>query len=183
MTAGGSTYYLTYDQVGSLRAVTDTAGNTINRVDYDSFGNIITDTNPTFNVMLGFAGGLTDPDTGLIHFGYRDYNPDTGRWTAKDPILFAGGDTDLYGYVLNDPIRFVDPVGLWRLPDYWSGNLNIGIPGTGGLLSWSITASLDRYGNWYWSILGIGFGKAFWEGASYSVTANWLNQRSQPCEE
>jgi hypothetical protein len=35
-----------------------------------------------------------------------------GRWTAKDPIFFAGGDTDLYGYVLNDPINLVDPDGL-----------------------------------------------------------------------
>ena len=62
--------------------------------------------------MFGFAGGLTDPDTGLIRFGYRDYNPDTGRWTAKDPIFFKGGDTDLYGYVLNDPVKLVDPDGL-----------------------------------------------------------------------
>ena len=35
-----------------------------------------------------------------------------GRWTAKDPILFAGGDTDLYRYVLNDPVKLVDPLGL-----------------------------------------------------------------------
>jgi RHS repeat-associated protein len=112
MTSGGSTYYLTYDQVGSLRLITDSSGNTVKRIDYDSFGNIITDTNPQFNVMFGFAGGLTDPDTGLIRFGYRDYNPDTGRWIAKDPIFFAGGDTDLYGYVLNDPIHFTDPYGL-----------------------------------------------------------------------
>jgi hypothetical protein len=35
-----------------------------------------------------------------------------GRWTAKDPILFAGGDTDLYGYCLNDPVNLVDPEGL-----------------------------------------------------------------------
>ena len=45
-------------------------------------------------------------------FGYRDYDPDVGRWTAKDPILFAGGDTDLYRYVLNDPVKLVDPLGL-----------------------------------------------------------------------
>ena len=35
-----------------------------------------------------------------------------GRWTGKDPIGFAGKDTDLYGYVVNDPINFVDPFGL-----------------------------------------------------------------------
>jgi RHS repeat-associated protein len=109
---GGHTYYLTYDHVGSLRLITNSSGAAVKRVDYDSFGNIIGYTNPKLNVMFGFAGGLHDPDTGLVRFGYRDYNPDTGRWTAKDPILFAGGDTDLYGYISNDPVNWVDPRGL-----------------------------------------------------------------------
>jgi uncharacterized protein RhaS with RHS repeats len=51
----------------------------------------------------------------LVRFGFRDYDPDIGRWTAKDPILFASGDTDLYGYVLNDPINFLDPDGLFSI--------------------------------------------------------------------
>ncbi|NQT57279.1 MAG: RHS repeat-associated core domain-containing protein, partial [Desulfobacteraceae bacterium] len=108
----GITYYLTYDQVGSLRTVADSSGNVVKRIDYDSFGNIIDDTNPSFEMPFGFAGGLHDRDTGLVRFGYRDYDPDTGRWAAKDPILFAGGDTDLYGYCLNNPIDFIDPWGL-----------------------------------------------------------------------
>jgi len=62
-------------------------------------------------VPFGFAGGLCDKDTGLVRFGYRDYDPETGRWTAKDPILFAGGDTDLYGYCLNNPVGFIDHDG------------------------------------------------------------------------
>ncbi|MEX0729917.1 MAG: RHS repeat-associated core domain-containing protein, partial [Aquisalimonadaceae bacterium] len=45
-------------------------------------------------------------------FGARDYDPQTGRWSAKDPIGFAGGDTNLYGYVLNDPVNLIDPEGL-----------------------------------------------------------------------
>ena len=114
MNKGGTLYYLTYDQVGSLRVVADESGNVIKEVEYDAFGNVIGDTDPTFDVPFGFAGGLYDPDTGLVRFGYRDYDPDVGRWTAKDPILFAGGDTDLYGYVLNDPINWVDPDG--RIP-------------------------------------------------------------------
>lgn len=47
-----------------------------------------------------------------MRFGARDYDAETGRWTAKDPILFAGGDTNLYGYVLNDPVNWIDPNGL-----------------------------------------------------------------------
>jgi RHS repeat-associated protein len=56
---------------------------------------------------------LYDRDTKLIHFGFREYNPFIGRWTAKDPILFAGGDSNLYGYVLGDPVGGIDPEGLW----------------------------------------------------------------------
>ena len=108
----GITYYLAYDQVGSLRAVADSLGNIVEQVDYDSFGFVINDTNPGFDVSFGFAGGLYDKDTGLVRFGYRDYDPDTGRWTAKDLILFDGGDTDLFGYCLKDPINFLDPYGL-----------------------------------------------------------------------
>jgi len=43
MTVNGTTYYLTYDQVGSLRGVADSSSNVIKRIDYDSFGNIIID--------------------------------------------------------------------------------------------------------------------------------------------
>jgi RHS repeat-associated protein len=60
---------------------------------------ITADTNPGFQ-PFGFAGGLYDVDTGLTRFGARDYDAFTGRWTSKDPIRFAGGDANLYGYVL-----------------------------------------------------------------------------------
>ncbi len=120
MTKGGSVYYLTYDQVGSLRAVADAAGNVVKEIEYDTFGNIIADSNPAFKVPFGFAGGLHDRDTGLVRFGYRDYDPETGRWTAKDPIGFAGGDTDLYGYCLNDPVNWVDPWGLISVSEDYS---------------------------------------------------------------
>jgi RHS repeat-associated protein len=55
---------------------------------------------------------LYDADTGLTRFGARDYDPVVGRWTAKDPILFDGGQANLYVYVGNDPINAIDPEGL-----------------------------------------------------------------------
>ncbi|MFQ5442883.1 MAG: RHS repeat domain-containing protein, partial [Thermodesulfobacteriota bacterium] len=60
---------------------------------------------------------------GLVRFGARDYGPETGRWTAKDSILFAGGDTNLYGYVLQDSVNFMDPAGLAWWND-WHYNRN-----------------------------------------------------------
>ncbi|XAK01767.1 RHS repeat-associated core domain-containing protein [Vandammella animalimorsus] len=83
------------------------------RLDYDAWGRITHDSQPGFQ-PFGFAGGLYDPDTQLTRFGARDYDAETGRWTAKDPILFNGGDSNLYGYVLQDPVNFVDPEGLAR---------------------------------------------------------------------
>jgi RHS repeat-associated protein len=115
MTMASATYYLSYDPVGSLRLVADSSGNVVKRIVFDAFGNILEDTNPGLAVPFGFAGGLHDRDTGLVRFGFRDYDPEMGRWTAKDPIGFAGGDTDQYGYVINNPVNAVDPLGLFDL--------------------------------------------------------------------
>ena len=101
MIKGGTTYRIVSDHLGSPRLVVDVnTGAVAQRIDYDEFGVVMNDTNPGFQ-PFGFAGGLYDKDTGLVRFGARDYDAQTGRWTAKDPILFAGGDTNLYGYVLN----------------------------------------------------------------------------------
>jgi len=115
MTQDNQTYYLHYDQVGTLRAITDTSHNIIKEVTYDTYGNILSDTNQNFKIPFGFAGGLYDTDTKLTRFGYRDYDAYTGKWTAKDPIDFSGGDTNLYGYVLGDPVNFIDPTGEFAL--------------------------------------------------------------------
>jgi RHS repeat-associated protein len=102
---GGVTYRLLIDHLGSPRLVI------VQRMDYDAFGNVTLDTNAGFQ-PFGFAGGLYDPHTSLVRFGARDYDPTTGRWTSKDPIRFNGGDPNLYGYVLGDPVNFVDLLGL-----------------------------------------------------------------------
>jgi len=112
MVRAGVTYRIFSNQLGSPRLVVNTATGAIaQRMDYDAFGNVIVDTNPGFQ-PFGFAGGLYDQDTKLVRFGARDYNPAVGRWTAKDPLRFAGGDTNLYGYVLNDPVNMTDSSGL-----------------------------------------------------------------------
>jgi len=64
-------------------------------------------------VPFGFAGGLYDTDTKLVRFGARDYDAEVGRWTSKDPVLFYGGDINLYNYSVSNPINTSDPEGLW----------------------------------------------------------------------
>ena len=140
-----STYYLLYNHLGSLQAVTDAQGNIFKELTYDSFGNIVKDITydrsgniiigndqyfPNLHVNLGFSGGLYDQETKLTRFGYRDYDAETGKWTAKDPIGFAGGDTNLYGYVLGDPVNFVDPLGLFMSGGTGAGaGFHLGIAG------------------------------------------------------
>jgi RHS repeat-associated protein len=111
MIRGGVTYRILTDHLGSPRLVVDVASGVIaQRMDYDSFGKLLNDTNPGFQ-PFGFAGGIYDPHTKLVRFGARDYDAETGRWIAKDPIGFAGDDTNLYRYVFNDPVNFIDLTG------------------------------------------------------------------------
>jgi RHS repeat-associated protein len=113
MLKNGKTYRILSDHLGSPRLVIDISNGSIaQKIDYDAFGNVIFDSNPGFQ-PFGFAGGIYDLDTKLTRFGARDYDAQTGRWTAKDPVLFAGGDANLYGYVLGDPINLVDIEGKW----------------------------------------------------------------------
>ena len=111
MIKGGVTYKIISDHLGSPRLIVNAStGVVAQRMDYDEFGIITQDTNPNFQ-PFGFAGGLVDNQTGLTRFGARDYDAHTGRWTSKDPIRFAGGDSNIYGYVFSDPVNFIDPTG------------------------------------------------------------------------
>jgi RHS repeat-associated protein len=131
MLSGGVTYRIFSDQLGSPRLVVNTSTGAIaEQIDYDEFGNVINDTNPGFQ-PFGFAGGLYDQDTKLLRFGARDYSSVIGRWTAKDPTLFGGGDLNLYGYVLNDPINAFDFSGLQ--PGGPKGVVTIPGPNTDGI--------------------------------------------------
>ncbi len=110
--AGGN-YRVVSDLVGSPRAVVNAAtGAVVETMSYDEFGNeteSVTAAAPSGYVPLpfGFAGGIYDAQTGLVHFGVREYDATIGRWTSKDPIRFGGG-SNFYGYCSSDPINCVD---------------------------------------------------------------------------
>jgi RHS repeat-associated protein len=125
---GSATYRIISDQLGSPRLLVSTAtGAVAEQMNYDEFGNVLLDSDASFQ-PFGFAGGLKDPDTGLVRFGARDYNPATGRWTAKDPIGFSGGDSNLYGYVLNDPVNLIDFAGMYATVCRVGNTVMINIP-------------------------------------------------------
>ncbi len=86
----GKTYRIISDHLGSPRWVVDLSdGSVVQQMEYDTFGNVVLDTNPEFQ-PFGFAGGLYDADIQLVRFGARDYDAESGRWTSKDPIGFGG---------------------------------------------------------------------------------------------
>jgi RHS repeat-associated protein len=115
MTKNGKTYTIVRDHLGSVRYVVDaSSGSVAQAIEYDEFGNVISNSDPDFQ-PFAFAGGLYDTQIRLVRFGARDYDPTHGRWTAKDPIGFDGGVSNLFEYCLDDPVNNVDPSGLQRL--------------------------------------------------------------------
>jgi len=112
MDIAGIKYRIITNHLGSPRLVVRlTDGVVVQRMNYNVLGQVTYDSYPSLQ-PFGFAGGLYDADSGLVHFGARKYDTYTGRWISKDPIRFDGGDTNLYGYVMNDPVNAVDPSGL-----------------------------------------------------------------------
>ncbi|HYG22075.1 MAG TPA: RHS repeat-associated core domain-containing protein [Verrucomicrobiae bacterium] len=108
----GSFFY-TRDHLGSVRELTDSAGNVRARYDYDPFGRQIKmggDLESDFR----FAGMFWSPEANLALTQFRAYDPELGRWLSRDPLsdaeLLEG--PNLYGYVINDPVNRIDPQGL-----------------------------------------------------------------------
>jgi RHS repeat-associated protein len=112
MQRGAVRFYMATDQLGSPRVIADATGLVVRTLEYDAFGGITQDSDPGFELAIGFAGGLTDRVTGLVRFGVRDYEPAAGRWTARDQTIFGGTQANLYAYVNNNPVNLVDRSGL-----------------------------------------------------------------------
>ncbi len=107
----GNKFRIITDNLGSIRMIVAAgSGRVVKIMEHDEFGRVLQDTRPGY-LPFGFAGGLYDKDSGLVRFGARDYDSETGSWLSKDPIRFNGGDTNLYGYVLQDPVNWIDPSG------------------------------------------------------------------------
>jgi RHS repeat-associated protein len=95
-------------------AITDDQARNVQQYEYDSFGNQH-DMKTRIKQPYGYTGREHDRETGLRYFRARYYDGEVGRFISEDPIGFAGGDVNLYGYVRNSPIALIDPFGLdWR---------------------------------------------------------------------
>jgi len=101
--------YYEHDGLGSVAGLTNHRGKLKTRYRYDAFGEVV-DGSLKYN-PYAFTGKRFDTESGLYHFHFRQYDPETGVWTTPDPISIRGG-MNLYRYVQNNPINRVDFLGL-----------------------------------------------------------------------
>ncbi len=115
-------FYFHRDRLGNITEITDFEGAIVQRYVYDAFGNTTiydkdgSEITPSSTNYLenpyAFTGRELDPETGLYFYRARYYDPNTGKFISEDPIGFEGGDFNLYRYVGNNSLNFVDPFGL-----------------------------------------------------------------------
>lgn len=106
--SAGTTSFLT-DALGSIVALTGSDGSTLAQYTYEPFGNTTSSGAASTNPFQ-YTGREND-GTDLYFYRARYYSPRLQRFISEDPIGFAGGDANLYAYVLNDPVSFRDPNG------------------------------------------------------------------------
>jgi RHS repeat-associated protein len=104
------TFYYISDHLGTSQFIVDSKGKVVWQGNYAPFGQVDVVINELEN-SFRFPGQLLDSESGLYYNWHRFYDPETGRYISADPIGLAGG-MNLYAYVENDPINFVDPLGL-----------------------------------------------------------------------
>src|SRR5262249_280120 len=109
--SGGAAAWYLPDRLGSIRDLTDATGAIQDHLNYDSFGNVLSESSPAFGDRYRFTGREFDSATGLQYNRARYYDPSIGRWTSQDPVGFDGNDVNLYRYVGNRPTTATDPTG------------------------------------------------------------------------
>jgi len=110
--SGGTTAWYLTDKLSSVRDIVSTSGSELDHIVYDSFGNIVTETNAANGDRFKFAGMQYDATTGQYFDHARWYGSGVGRFLRQDPKGFAAGDSNLYRYANNGPTDGTDRSGL-----------------------------------------------------------------------
>jgi RHS repeat-associated protein len=111
----GEMYYYLNDRLGTPLIMTDDTGTVVWEAYYNPFGDANINPNSTIVNNIRFPGQYYDEETGLHYNYHRYYDPRTGRYLTPDPIGLVGG-INLYCYAVNNPVNWIDPLGLYRYP-------------------------------------------------------------------
>lgn len=108
--------YIHTDHLKTPRSATNENGETVWSWESNAFGDAKADPDVDkdgrkVSIRLRFPGQYFDRESGLFYNNYRDYNPKLGRYMQADPIGLFGG-INRYAYVLNNPLKYIDPLGL-----------------------------------------------------------------------
>ncbi len=114
MITSQATFYYHFDALGSVVALSDQYGNLLESYSYSPYG--IPSTLSAVGNPYYFTGRRFDPESGLYYYRARYYGPTLGRFLQVDPIGYAGG-MNLYVYVGNNPINWIDPEGQYAFVD------------------------------------------------------------------
>jgi RHS repeat-associated protein len=96
----------------------------VNHIQYDTFGQLTSQTDTTKTPWFGYTGREWDTATGLTYYRARWYDPRAGRFISEDPLSFAAGDVNLNRYVGNGATLWVDPSGMAMTDQYLPGISN-----------------------------------------------------------
>jgi len=101
-----------YDSNGNIILLTGSQAQETARYSYDAFGQTLTATGPAAQInRYRFSTKPVEEESGLVYYGYRWYDPVTGRWPSRDPIAEKGG-LNVYGMVGNSLNVKIDRLGL-----------------------------------------------------------------------
>ncbi|RCS55781.1 hypothetical protein DTL42_01370 [Bremerella cremea] len=114
--SAGDVLWALTDHLGTVRDVVDYDNSTDtttvqNHLAYNSFGNIVSETNTAVDFLFAFTGRERDEESDLQYNRARYYDSAVGRWISEDPIGFAARDENLFRYVGNSPVNFLDSSG------------------------------------------------------------------------
>jgi len=149
------------NHLGSIEKMTDMLGPTGKAYQYDAYGTILAEQGPSLVDEFAYTARKLHDRSGLYYYRARFYSPELGRFITQNPIGILGG-TNLYAYVGNDPVNWVDPYGL-KTYIYITGSIqgSYGIfSGEGGTyyLVDPLTGEYHRFGYLSGGVgLGLGF--------------------------
>jgi len=109
-----ATSYYEEDGIGSVTSLSNSAGILTQGYTFDSFGKLTASTGSISNPFQ-YTAHEFDAETNLSLYRARFYDPSSGRFVSEDPLHFAGGDSNFYSYVGNDPVYYADPFGTDRM--------------------------------------------------------------------